>query len=116
MVQNHFLTDFHTVANIDSVSNKQISFKSHIYNIYGVRGIMHKNYIYKSNQMFNHIYYKNEIIIPSANRATGSGGVLDRSWVNFINGIDNKSLHSIDLYIVFYQKLNIYIFQDNLNH
>lgn len=45
MVQNHFLTDFHTVANIDSVSNKQISFKSHIYNIYGVRGIMHKNYI-----------------------------------------------------------------------
>lgn len=31
-----------------------------------------------------------EIPIPAANRATGEGGVLDKSWVNFLNGLDNK--------------------------
>ena len=43
MVPNYFPINFHTVTNIDSVSNKQIIFKSHIYNIYGVRGVMLKN-------------------------------------------------------------------------
>lgn len=35
-------------------------------------------------------YIPKEIVLPSANRATGDGGVLDRSWVNFINNLDNK--------------------------
>lgn len=35
-------------------------------------------------------YKPKELSIPTANRATGSGGVLDSHWVNFLNGIDNK--------------------------
>lgn len=37
------------------------------------------------------IYYTpKEIPIPSANRATGEGGVLNKYWVNFLNGLDDK--------------------------
>lgn len=35
-------------------------------------------------------YEPTEVVIPAANRATGEGGVLNRSWVNFINGLDDK--------------------------
>lgn len=36
------------------------------------------------------VYVPKEIVIPSANRATGEGGVLDSRWVRFLNGIDDK--------------------------
>lgn len=35
-------------------------------------------------------YEPKEVPIPAANRATGAGGVLNRSWVNFLNGLDSK--------------------------
>lgn len=35
-------------------------------------------------------YAPKEVVVPAANRATGSGGVLDKSWVNFLNGLDDK--------------------------
>ncbi len=35
-------------------------------------------------------YTPKEVVIPAANRATGAGGVLDASWVNFLNGLDDK--------------------------
>lgn len=35
-------------------------------------------------------YEPKEVVIPAANRATGEGGVLNRSWVNFLNGLDDK--------------------------
>ena len=35
-------------------------------------------------------YAPKEVVIPAANRATGAGGVLDRSWVNFLNELDSK--------------------------
>ena len=35
-------------------------------------------------------YPPREVVLPAANRATGTGGVLDAEWVNFINGLDTK--------------------------
>ena len=35
-------------------------------------------------------YEPKELPFPVANRATGTGGVLNSSWVNFLNGLDNK--------------------------
>ena len=32
----------------------------------------------------------NVIEVPTANRANGTGGVLDRKWINFLNNLDDK--------------------------
>lgn len=35
-------------------------------------------------------YVPNVIEVPTANRANGTGGVLDNRWINFLNGLDDK--------------------------
>lgn len=35
-------------------------------------------------------YIPREIRFPAANRATGEGGVLNKKWINFLNGLDDK--------------------------